>query len=69
MLLDSGISVFSEPLLVISCPWEEDISVVGFVASRLEFRSVLVAIVSGLDRTVDTFHESCDLGPFGGTVV
>ena len=69
MLLESGIYIFSEPLLAIFCSCDEDISVVGFVASRLELRSALVAIVSELDRTVDKFHESCDPRPFGGTVV
>lgn len=42
----------------------------GVVASTfLGVKSVLVAVVSGLDRAVDTFHEPCDLGPFGGIVV
>ena len=69
VLLKSVIFVFSEPSLVIVGPWDEDISVVGFVASIWEVKSVSVAVVSELDRAVGTFHESCDLGPFGGIVV
>ena len=69
VLFKSVIFVISEPLLVIIGPWDEDISVVGFVASMWEVKSVSVAVVSELDKAVDTFNESCDLGPFGGIVV
>ena len=54
---------------MIVCPWDEDISVVGFVASTWEVKSVSVAVVSELDRAVDIFNESCDLEPFDGIVV
>ena len=69
VLLEFVIFVFSELLLVIVVPWDKDISVVGFVASTWEVKSVSVAVVSELDRAADTFHESCDLGSFGGIVV
>ena len=69
MLLTSVIFVFSKPLLVIVGPWEEDISVVGLVASTWGVKSVSVTIVSELDTTADRFHESCDLESFIEIVV
>ena len=42
----------------------------GVVASMLlSVKSVSAAVESELDRVVDTFHEPCNLGPFGGIVV
>ena len=58
------------PMLVIVCSWDRDISVVGVVASMfLGVKSVSVAVASKLERAVDTFHEPCDLGSFGGIVL
>lgn len=64
VLCKSHIFIFSEPLIVIVYPWEEDISFDGW-----EVKFVSVAVVSELDRGVDTFHESCDLGSFDGIIV
>ena len=69
-LLESGILPVGEPILVIVCSWDRDISVFGVVASIfLGVKSVSVAVASKLDRAVDTFHEPWDLRSFGGIVL
>ena len=70
VLLESSISLVGEPLLVMVCSWDQDISVVGVVESMVwGVESVSVAVVSKLDSGVDTFHEPCDLWPLGGVVL
>ena len=70
VLLEFSISLVGEPLLVMVCSWDQDISVVGVVAS-MDFgvESVSVAVASKLDRGIDTFHEPCDLWLLGGIVL
>ena len=68
VLFESLLLVLGEPLLVIVCHGDGKISVEGFVASTWEVKSLSVGVLSELDRAVDTFIKSCDLGPFDGIV-